>query len=96
MKEHKILKHSLLIQEVIVKLNSRFKPNVSMIKVILLLLVYKKKKMKILLFYRNVLIFLLKRNIFKDNPMKKMFWNIYLRELIRYIHYLNQELFSFF
>jgi len=43
MKEHKILKHSLLIQEVIVKLNSRFKPNVSMIKVILLLLVYKKK-----------------------------------------------------
>jgi hypothetical protein len=48
MKEHKILKHSLLIQEVIVKLNSRFKPDVSMIKVILFLIVYKEKNSFIL------------------------------------------------
>jgi hypothetical protein len=43
MKEHKTLKYSLLMQEVIEQLNSRFKPDVSMIKVIRLLFVYKKK-----------------------------------------------------
>jgi hypothetical protein len=36
MKAEKTLKHSLLMQKVIEQLQSRFKPNVSVIKVILL------------------------------------------------------------